>query len=119
MNDTMRSAVQEQLKPLVLTEHQQRLFELRALLHAKMCSLVWRLVDMRGSGAAENAECQALMSRGMIISQETPDIHKRLEELRSGGKNWSKEFVALKRVLEHWKRCWHNVQVRLEAEGVV
>ena len=115
----MPSDIFDALKPLVLTGYQQRLFELRALFHAKMCSLVWRLVDMRGSGAAENVECRELMSRGMIVSQETPAIHKRLEELRSGGKNWSKEFVALKRVLEHWKRRWHNVQVRLEAEGVV
>jgi len=107
------------LKPLVLTEYQQRLFELRALFHAKMCSLVWRLVDMRGSGAAENVECRELMSRGIIISRETPIIHRRLNELRSSGKNLSDEFVALKRVLEHWKRRWMKVQVRLKAEGVV
>lgn len=102
-----------------VTDSQQKLFDLRALLQAKISSLVWRLVDMRGSGLAETQECRNLMRNGMFISQRTPEIHRQLTKLRSSGKNWSPEFLALKRVLECWKRRCHDVRGRLEAEGVI
>ena len=101
------------------TDCEEKLFEVRALLQAKVSSLVWRLVDMRGSGLAETEECRELMRNGMFIHRGTPEIHKRLTQLRSTGKNWSPRFLALKRVLEHWKRRLAGVRCRLEALGAI
>ena len=117
-SDAMKDAVRESLAPFVVTPELQRLFDLRAVIYAGKCSLVWKLVKMRGEGENETQECRRLAMNCILGCGPTRDFEK-LKAIRASGKGANPRFVALKGVLEHWKARWHKVQMELEAKGAV
>ena len=103
-----------------MTDKVQRLFELRALIHAKKCSLIWKLIRMRGEGDNETEECRRLVWNCIIGCGKSKDEDfKRLKKLRESGQSVSPRWKELKGVLEHWKKRWRKVHGMLEAEGAV
>lgn len=99
-----------------MTIDHQRLFDLRALLQAKISSLVWKLVDMRRVGRHETDECRDFVLHAVMGCKESK---KRLIALRKSGKNVNPRFTALTRVKEHWKNRLNKVQRRLSALGLI